>query len=298
MYDCIVVGGGPAGLTCSIYLARFNRSVFLIEDFKQRNYASQGIHGYLGYDGIKPKHLLNKARIEATKYGVKFHKGTVTKIIKKKAFFVISTATQNFKSKKLMLAYGVRDQFPQIKDFDKYYGKSIHHCPVCDGFEIINKKVGVIGVGKKASGMALELMQWTDQIIVLSNGNKLNITKDKRRKLIKNRIKINEEQIIKLQGSAKQLNSIVLESGKKIEIHSIFFTIDVKNSCTLAEDLRCKIEKTNNKIRVNKYGESSIKGVFAGGDLNTGPQLVVTACADGAVAAIQINKQLLKESLL
>lgn len=298
MYDCIIVGGGPAGLTCAIYLARFNRNVFLIENFKYRNYASQGIHGFLGYDGIKPIKLINRARKEALKYGVKFYEDTVKAVFKKNNFFEVSTGSKKFKSKKVMLAYGVRDTLPEIDNFEKYCGVSIYHCPVCDGYEVIGKKIGVLGAGKKALGMALELLQWTNQIIILTNGSKINLTKDKRRKLKEYKIDVIEEKILKLQGEQKKLRNVVFESGEKLNVSSLFFTIEVKNSCSIAEDLRCKIKKTNNKIHVNKYRESSIKGVFAAGDLLAGPQLVVTACADGAIAAVEINKQLLKKETI
>ncbi len=146
IYDCIIIGGGPAGLTCSLYLSRFKRNVLLIENNKTRNYASHGIHGFPGYDGIKPGILISKARKEAEKYGVNFLRDTVLEVKKSKDFFQIFLNKKKIKSRKVMLAYGVRDSFPEISNFNKFYGRQIHHCPVCDGYETSGKKTGVLGV--------------------------------------------------------------------------------------------------------------------------------------------------------
>lgn len=296
MYDCIIIGGGPAGLTCAIYLARFKRNTLLIEDGKYRNYASPGIHGFLGYDGIKPVELLKQGRAEASKYNVNFKKGTVTRVIRKKGFFEVLADKESVKTKKVVLAYGVKDDLPGIKGFKKFYGKNIHHCPVCDGYEVKGKRVGVIGLIDKVFEMAVELKQWTNNITVLTNGHPEGMDRIKISKLAKSGIIVTNEKISFLKGK-ENLESIVLMNGNSIDIEAIFFSNKIENSCKIAEDLKCSLTQKHNKVIVNKNCESSVRGVFAIGDLLSGPQLVVTACSEGALAAIEINRQLLKEIL-
>ena len=296
MYDCIIIGGGPAGLTCAIYLARFKRKVMLIENGKYRNYASHGIHGFPGYDGIKPAQLLKNARAEASKYNASFEKVTVTKVISGKGSFKVVSNNKSHESRKVVLAYGVTDDIPAIKGFKKYYGKNIHHCPVCDGYEVKGKRVGVIGLIDKVFEMAVELKQWTENIIVLTNGHSEGLDRYKISKLAKFGIEVTNEKISYLKGK-EDLESIVLDSGERIDVEALFFSNKIENSCSIAEDLKCSLTKKHNKLVVNKNCETTIKGVFAIGDLLAGPQLVITACSAGAIAAIEINRQLLREIL-
>ncbi len=294
-YDCIIIGGGPSGLTCAIYLARFRRSVLVVDSRQYRNYASKGIHGYLGYDGINPSQLLKVARSEALGYGVIFLKGTANRLDKKREHWEVKVDNRKFSSKKVVMAYGIRDVLPDIKGFKKYYGKYIFHCPVCDGYEVRGKTVGIVGDVLKAQRMAYELRQWADRIILLANGGKENLSNRVRKRLKSINIEIFEEKLKSFNVKKKSGRYLISESGKIISIDFIFFATKVKNSCRLAEDLNCSINRSNNKIITNRKYETNLKGVFAVGDLVEGPQLVITACSKGAVAAIEINKQILKE---
>ncbi|MEO8209412.1 MAG: NAD(P)/FAD-dependent oxidoreductase [bacterium] len=291
MFDCIIIGGGPSGLTCAIYLARFQRSVLLIENGKYRNYASQGVHGFLGYDGVKPMTLITAARKEALKYGVTFYKSTVTKLKNKNKFFEVNCDSILYKSKIIVMAYGVRDILPEIEGIEKYYGKSVYHCPVCDGYEIMNKKVGLTGNPENSIHLALELKQWTENITLFCGNNV--ISSYLKKKLEKNKIGVVEKSITKLAGDKNSFKYVVLSDGEKINFDAIFFCSNVLMSCKLHEDINCRMDDRN-KIQVNKCRQTNIEGAFAIGDIISGPQLVVKSCADGAIAAIEINKKLIK----
>lgn len=295
LYDCIIIGGGPSGLTCAIYLARFRRNVLVIDNGHYRNYASQGIHGYLGYDGINPSQLLKVARSEALGYGANFVNGTANRLDKKQEHWEVKVDNKKFSSKKVVMAYGIRDVLPDIRGFKKYYGKYIFHCPVCDGYEVRGKTVGIVGDILKGQGMAYELRQWAERIILFTNGSKEDLSSRVRKRLKSFNIEIYRERLKSFNVKKKSGRYLISESGKIISIDFIFFGTEVKNSCTLAEDLNCSINRSNNKIITNRKYETNLKGVFAVGDLVEGPQLVITACSKGAIAAIEINKQILKE---
>ncbi len=297
LYDCIIIGGGPSGLTCAIYLARLLRNVLIIDNGQYRNYASHGIHGYLGYDGIKPSLLIKLARKEALEYGVVFIKGTVNKFSRKQNLWEVKIGNKKFIAKRVVMAYGVRDVLPDIKGFKKYYGKYIFHCPVCDGYEVRGTTVGIVGEIAKVEDTAYELLQWAERVIIFTNGSREDAGARVYRKLKKFKIDVNEEKLKSFVVKNKLKRYLLSDSGKIISVDFIFFSIEVCNSCSLAEDINCFMNKSSNKILTNKKFETSLKGVFAIGDLVEGPQLVVTACATGAVAAIEINRQILKDQI-
>src|SRR6185295_14874277 len=131
--------------------------------------------------------------------------------------------------------------------FKKFYGKNIHHCPVCDGYEVKGKRVGVIGLIDKVFEMAVELKQWTNNITVLTNGHPEGLDRIKISKLAKSGINVTNEKISFLKGK-ENLESIVLMNGNSIDIDAIFFSNKIENSCKIAEDLKCSLSQKHNKV--------------------------------------------------
>lgn len=292
-HDCVVIGAGPAGLTCAIFLARYRLRVLVFDDGKPRNYAARGIHGFLGQHGIAPGELLKRGREEALAFGVEFVDARVSKVEKVGDVFEVTSERGVICARRVVLAYGVRDKLPDIPDVEAYYGNSIHHCPDCDGYEVTGKRVGVIGWGKKAVGLAMKLMQWSDQLTIFTDGNDRDWSDELQSKLLTCSIGVKDEKVVALTGDGGQVTAAVLSSGEKVAVDALFFTIGVERSCTLAEDLGCKLVKDTVNIQVDDLKKTSIDGVYAVGDLVPGSQLAVTSAADGAIAAIAINLSLL-----
>lgn len=292
-YDCIIIGAGPAGLTCAIFMARYRRSTLIIDSGTPRNFASQGVHGFLGHHGIRPAELLAKGKKEAIEAGAEICECTAERFEKCGDYFEVKTSTGTFKGRRIVLAYGVRDTRPDIPEFDDYNGSSIYHCPDCDGFEISDKRVGVIGTGKRVAAMTLRLSQWTDQLTVLTNGEEPEIGPEEMSKLEAESVKVIRQKITKLNGSNGILRAIEFEDHQTLELDAMYFTLGVTRSCNIAELSGCEVYAESPNIVVDEYKQTSIEGVYAIGDLVAGSQLVVTSAADGAIAAIAINKSLL-----
>ena len=291
-WDCIIIGGGPAGLTCAIFLGRYRRRVLVIDSGTPRNAASHGVHGFLGQHGIVPGDLLRRGRDEAESVGVRFVDAVATAACRNGDVFEVTTADEVFRGRRVVLAYGVRDKTPDIPDFDKYYGWSIFHCPDCDGYEVSDKRVGVIGWGKKVAGFTLNMLQWTEELTVLTNGNEHELSQEEMSKLQAQEIRIVREKIAALEGADGALKAVVLDGGLRIELDAMFFTIGVERTCNLAEMLGCDVYDDLPNVKVDEHKQTSVEGVYAVGDLVPGSQLVVTSAADGAVAAIALNKTL------
>ena len=296
VYDCIIIGGGPAGLTCAIFLGRSRRRVLLIHDGKPRNYASRAIHGFLGQHDIPPAELLKRGRAEAEAAGVEIRECTAQNVCRDGDVFEVTTTSGVMRARRVVLAYGVRDKLPDVPEVERYYGSSIFHCPDCDGYEVMGKRVGVIGWGKKAVGLALKLLTWSDQLTVLTHGRERGWTKEHTSKLLSHGIGIKDERITSFEGEGEIVKAAVLETGERVAVDAMFFTIGTERSCTLAENLGCRVDDEHPNIIVSDHKQTSVEGVYAVGDLVPGSQLAITSAADGAIAAIAIHKSLLPPS--
>ena len=297
-YDALIIGGGPAGLTCGIFLGRYRRRVLIVDHGKPRNYASRAIHGFLGQHDIPPLELLRRGRAEAEHAGVEFCECTAKSVRKVGDVFEVETTTGTWSARRVVLAYGVRDTLPAIDGVERFYGSTVFHCPDCDGYEIRERRVGVIGWGKKVVGLTLKLLQWTDQLTIFLDGHEREWTEEQTSKLLAETIAIKDEKVLSLDGDGDRVSAAVLATGERVPVDALFFTIGVERSCGLAEGLGCDVDADHPNIVVDDHKQTSIEGIYAVGDLVPGSQLAITSAADGAIAAIAINKSLLPPSRL
>lgn len=286
-WETIIVGGGPAGLTCAIFLGRYLRRVLVIDEGHPRNYASRGIHGFLGQHAILPFDLLARGRDEARGVGVEFEEGRVTGIEKSGDGFSVTSGSGKHHARRVVLAYGVRDTLPDIPGIEEHYGKTVHHCPDCDGYECRGRRIGVIGWSRGTVGLALKLLQWSDDVTIFTHGHERDWDEEEQSKVLAERIALKDERIVALDPGA------VLSTGERVAIDAFFFNIKVTRSCDLAERLGCEVDPEKPNVVVNEHRETTVEGVYAVGDLVPGSQLAITSAADGAIAAIAINKSLL-----
>ena len=298
-FDAVIVGGGPAGLTCAIFLGRYLRRVLVIDDGHPRNYATRAIHGFLGHHGIAPGELLERGRAEAQESGVDLMAARVMTIERNGDLFDVTTnGGECVRARRIVLAYGVRDTLPDIPEIESYYGVTIHHCPDCDGYESRDQRIGVIGWGKSAAGLALKLLQWSNDIVVFTHGHAREWDEEMHSKLLAEQIDVKDERVIALVGNKGLVEAAVLSTGERVAVQRIFFTIGSERSTTLAEDLGCEVDPEQPNIVVDEHRRTTVEGVWAVGDLAAGSQLAITSAADGAIAAIDLNKSLLPPSRL
>lgn len=293
-YDAIIIGGGPAGLTCAIFLGRYRRRVLLLDDHRPRNYATNAIHGFLGYHAIAPGELRERGRAEARDAGVELLDARAAKIERNGDLFDVAIGASDVRrARRVVLAYGVRDTLPDIPEVESYYGTTMHHCPDCDGYEARDQRIGVIGWSKVAAGLALKLLQWSNDIVIFTHGHERGWDEEIGSKLLAELIDIKDERVVALTGTEGRVSSAVLATGERVSVGRLFFTIKVERSTTLAEDLGCEVAKDTPNVVVNEHRQTTIEGVYAIGDLVEGSQLAITAASDGAIAAIALNKSLL-----
>ena len=171
-FDVAVVGGGPAGLSASIWLSRYLHRVLLVDSGDPRNWETRGINGFLGHPGIRPGELRGLGREEARKHGVELVDAMCETAAKldEETFELVLASRVSYRARRVLLAIGLKDVWPAIPGLAHVYGANAHVCPDCDGRDCTGKKVVVIGKGRKAVGMALNLTTWTNEIIICTNG--------------------------------------------------------------------------------------------------------------------------------
>jgi thioredoxin reductase len=295
MFDVLIVGGGPAGLNAALVLARARRTVLVCDHGKPRNAAAKHMHGYLTRDGFKPLKLLALGREEALRYDVQFHHGEIVdaRSNKRSGFQIISSEGHRFKGRKLLLATGVRDQLPRLEGLADFYGTSVHHCPYCDGYEWRDRPLAAYGHGKAGLGLALALKTWSDDVVICSDGHALS--RQRFAPLIKQfGLKIHLRPIARLEGIRGRLQRIVFDDGTSVEREAMFFNTGQRQKSDLAQKLGCEFDRKGGVV-VDRRARTCVPGLFLAGDAMKEVQFVICAAAEGAVAAVAINRELQEE---
>lgn len=277
IYDAIVVGFGPAGISCAIYLKRFNRDVLVIgKDYGALENDSY-IDNYYGINHIKGSDLIDKGILQAKELGIEVIKDEVLEI-NQGLEFSVECKDHIYKSKTIFLATGKTRSRVKIENIDIYEGKGISYCAICDGFIYRGKKIGIIGSGEYMKKELETLSRFSKDITVFTNGEKTDV---------ENYPVINEE-ILSFFGDKKLKGLKTINS--EYELDGVFIAVGSANTLSFAKHIGLIIDEKNN-LEVDNY-QTNIEGIFAGGDAIGGLLQIVKAASDGAHAALEINKYL------
>lgn len=297
MFDVIIVGAGPAGLSAALILGRCRRNVLVCDAGHPRNAASRSLHGYLTRDGVEPAELLRIGREQLRPYTtVQLRSDEVTGARAVSHGFEISVNEEVVSSRKLLLATGVVDHLPDIDGLKPLYGRSVFHCPYCDGWELRDQPIAIYGREDRGSGLALELTGWSRDLIVCTDGPATFSAGD-RKQLARLNIPVREERIARLEGADGQLERIVFENGDALPRRGMFFNTGQDQRCDLAEKMGCELTDRG-AVRTGEYEMTNVPGLYVAGDASRAVQLAIVAAAEGAEAAFAINKALIKDDLL
>jgi thioredoxin reductase (NADPH) len=293
-FDVAIVGGGPAGLSAAIWLARYLHSVVLIDSGDPRNWETRGVSGYLGLPDLLPADLRARGRDEARRYGATLLDDCVYRAqkVSDDQFVLTLHSGDDYDARRLLLAIGLKDVWPDIPGLDRAYGETAHVCPDCDGFEARDKRTIVIGVGRMAVGMALSLSTWTRDLIICTNGLPPEMDEPEYcAKLEALNIPVITERVTSARVKHGRVRTLELESGMELDTERIFFAIGQYPADDLGAQLGCERD-AGGHIVVDRHYHTSVYNVFAAGDIVPGSQLAIAAAADGAVAALSIHKSL------
>jgi thioredoxin reductase len=297
--DCAIIGGGPAGLNAALILGRARRNVLLFDNDNPRNAVTQESHGFITRDGIKPKEFREIARKELGKYpSVVYLKREVITVIKNKEFEVVTSEREKYYSKAIIISTGLKDILPGIENISDFYGKSLFHCPYCDGWELRDKPLVVI-IGDQVQGFHFiqTIYNWSKDLVVLTNGKVFQNLEQKN--FIRHKgINIIENKIKKFEGSNGQMDKIVFDDGESVLRKGGFVMPQLIQSSDFGKQLGCEYNSLGG-ISVDSFGRTNIQGVYAAGDASViNPAQIIIAAAEGVRAAAGVNTDLTQKEFL
>jgi thioredoxin reductase len=295
MYDVVIVGGGPAGLSAATILGRARRRVLLCDDGRYRNDVSGALHGFLSRDGIHPAELRRIGREQLERYEIELRPVRVTAACSVERGFELTLEDGAVLGcRKLLLATGVVDRIPPVEGMQRFYGSGVYHCPYCDGWEVRDQALAAYGSGKNGSALAASLKAWSADVVLCSDGP-ARLHPEETALLQRLGIAVHEQKIARLEGAA-ELEQIVFQGGQTLPRRAIFLSTGQSQRCDLAASLGCAFTRKG-VVRTGKLEGTNIPGLFVAGDASRDVQLAVVAAAEGAKAAIAIHKALHEEDV-
>jgi thioredoxin reductase len=304
IYDAIIIGGGAAGLSAALLLGRACRRIIVVDDGRPRNAVAAEMHGYLTRDGVNPLTLLSMGQRELAKYGVETVKDLVVHAeprfssgqeALKTLFQVLTRDGRELLSRKILLATGTVDELPDVEGMRQCYGVSVHHGPYCDGWEHRNQHLLAYGeTVEKAVGLGLALQTWSRRVTVLTNG--LPTSAHDQRRLTGLEIALNEERVLRLVHSHAQLQGVELEESGLLAADALFFNTRQRPRSELPCLLGCQVNESG-LAHTHEKQKTDVPGVFLAGDADGDVQFVIVAAAEGATAAVAINRELQEEDI-
>lgn len=297
-FDVAVVGGGPAGLSAAVWLARYLYRTVVIDSGDPRNWEARGIHGYLGLHGIEPAELRARGRDEGRQHGVTFVDDEVELAQRygEEHFHLVLRDGTPIEAKRILLAIGLKDDWPDIEGLERCFGETAHHCPDCDGYEARGCRTVVVSTGRKAVGMVLALAIWTRDIHLCTNGVDPELDGELRSKLDALNVPVITTPIARMRSHERHVHALEMEDGSTLPCERLFFAIGKHAADDLGAQLGCKRDDEG-LIEIDESCHTSVMNVFAAGDVTPGPQLALAAAAQGAVAAMAVHRSLLPAEL-
>jgi thioredoxin reductase (NADPH) len=296
VYDTVIVGGGPAGLSAAIYVARYNRRAVVIDSWRGGRWQSHEVNeNYLGFPaGVAAKRLRERGRRQAERFGVAFCRAKVKSVRKDDGVFVAQAGRHTFRGKTVILATGVSDNLPDIGNTEEYWGKSLFWCITCDGWKVRDARVAIVGKDDEAAITAMQFLNFTERIAFVTNCSpeECQFTDDGRKRLESAGIPIHTGPISHVEGDDGHMEAVVLMGGEKIETDFMFNQQGCQPHTDLAVQLGVKLAD-NGFIETDEEQRTNVKVVYAAGDVTRlFAHQIVTAAHEGATAGITANYDL------
>ncbi|WP_199349518.1 NAD(P)/FAD-dependent oxidoreductase [Nostoc flagelliforme] len=298
VFDVIIVGGGPAGLTAALMLGRACKRVLVCDAGKPRNQVVHAAHGFFSQDGISPVQLLQIGREQLHPYDdVEIQVGEVVDAQKLGDRFQVTLSDGNqFVGRKLLLATGMKDSLPAIDGFAKLWGSSIFHCPYCHGWEVRDQPLAIYGKGEVGLEMTFMLTGWSRDLVLCSDGS-AELTDEQRQQLSNWGVQLREEKIARLEHQDDKLTGIVFTNNEVLPRRGILLRPRSYQHSHLAAKLGCKLGN-DDIVQVDETKQTSIPGLYAVGDVSSPYSQIAVAVASGTIAAVSINQTLTEENLV
>ena len=291
IYDTVILGGGPAGLSAAVYMGRYLRSVVVVDAGHGRASGHQINENYLGFPkGVKVRRLRELGRQQAARFAVEFYDCSVTRITKTDTYFVIECSNDlELRGKQLIVATGVSDIWPAFPHVERYIGKSLFWCITCDGYKMQDREVLLLGNTDDAAITGLQFLRFTNKLTMLVHPSRNTICPEQLDDLRRNKVRIIESEITQVKGANGMIKAVQLANGEVLKPEFLFSLYGKIPNSQLVAGLGVMLNKEG-YIDVDANQQTNVAGVFAAGDV-TGIHAHQIACAvhEGAMAASAAN---------
>lgn len=298
-WECVVVGGGAAGLSAALVLGRARRRTLVIDEGDQSNSAARSIGGLLGHDQRPPAQLYAAGRGELSAYPtVEFRSGRVVHGKSSDNGLVLELdAGEQIVARRVLLATGMRYCPPNIAGLEELWGTSVFQCPFCHGWEMRDKRLATLAAGDEAVHSALLLRGWSDDIVLLTNGTP-DLDTEERQRLAAAGVLVDERRIVELIGHDGQLTAIAFADGSRLERDGLLVEAPLRQRSPLAEQLGATCTQgpmAPDSLSVDSLHRTTVSTVFAAGDVCTEHPHLAGAIAAGSQAAMIVVQSLLAD---
>lgn len=291
-YDVVVVGAGAAGLNAALVLGRARRRVAVVDSGEPRNAPAAHMQGFLSRDGMSPAALLEVGRAEVAGYGVDLIDARVDQI--DPGFVVRLAGGAALEARRILVATGLSDELPDVPGVHDRWGKDALHCPYCHGYEVRDRRLGVLGTGPGSVHQALLLPQWSADVVLFPQT--LELTDGDRERLTARGVKILEGSVKQLVVRDDRLRGIELSGGGTVPCDAVFVQPKMVPRDTFLTALACERDD-NGWVVTDGTGRTSVEGVWAVGNVADSRAQVVTAAGMGSAAAIAVNHALVEDDI-
>lgn len=292
--DCLVIGAGPAGLTAAMYLARFRRAVVVVDGGSSRASWIPVSHNLVGFpEGLSGDALLDRLRVQATRYGAVIRPGTVSALSAlPEGGFEATVSGARLRVPRVLLATGGLDVEPELPGVrDAVRRGLVRYCPICDAFEVIGQKVALIAFGRCRVREALLLRSYTADLTVLTLGRTMEIPDDERRALHEAGIAIDETPVAALTVEGDRIAAWHMRDGTERRYDTIYSALGTRTRSGLALELGADADE-DRALLVDPHQRTSVDGLYAAGDVVSGLSQVSVASGHAAIAATNINRSM------
>jgi thioredoxin reductase len=294
--DVVVVGGGAAGLSAGLMLARARRRVTVVDAGAPRNAPADGVHALLGLDGVSPAELLARGRAEVAGYGGEVIAGEVGDVSTAPEGFTIKmTNGDGLHARRLLIATGLVDELPEIPGLRERWGREVVHCPYCHGWEVRDKLIGVLATGPMSVHQALLFRQWTGDLRYFSNGREPST--DEQAKLAAVGISVISGDVARIEAGGEHALGVCLDDGRVVEVDVVAMAsrMVARAGAFSGIGIETAEHPMGSYIAADQAGRTAIPGVWVAGNATDLSAQVSAASADGARVAAQINADLVAE---
>jgi thioredoxin reductase (NADPH) len=294
VYDAVIVGGGPAGLSAAVYLGRFLRSTVVIDSGRGRSTGPQLNENYLGFPrGVRVARLRDLGRKQAERFGVRFIQGTVATVARRDRGFTLAGDCGEWDTRALIIATGVTDIWPSFPHVERYVGASLFWCITCDGFRTRGRRTVLIGATDEAATTACQFLTYTDKLtfIAACAGDEHTVAPESLDMLREHGIEVVEGAIERVSGARGQVRAVTA-GGRRIPAGLLFSLLGAVPNAGLAAQAGVLLNE-HGYVRIDREQRTNVPGVYAAGDI-TGPYAhqVASAVHEGAMAAQSANYDL------